>query len=143
LEDQRDVGIIALKKPLRARFNGWLATNFDWVLKRGWIEVEAEVQDCTAIRTSHSARSTQPRWGGYTVAFNYKIDGETYDGVTNTLDEVQPGDRFLIRCNPQHPQENNTFDSETNWVTALSGILWTAIVLAFLAYYVWDRFGRK
>lgn len=143
MEDQRDVGLITLRKPPRTRARNWFATNFDWVVKRGWIEVEAEVQDCTAIRAARSARSTYPRWGGYIVGFNYKVDGATYDGVTNSLDEVQPGDKFVIRCNPQHPKENNTFDSETNWVATLNWIVWAGIVLAFVAYYVRGRSGWK
>lgn len=145
-DDESSAGIVTLKKPLAGKLRERFALSFDWVLKRGWVDVEAEVQDCSAIRHG-GARVTrmgiEPGISGYIVSFSYEVNGKTYDGSTLSKDEVQKGDKFVIRCDPQHPEENNTFDSETNWMTALQMVLMSGLVLLFVIYYLWDRLGHR
>jgi len=135
-----------MRKPLAARLSRWIASSFDWIRKRGWIEIEAEVQECTALRYgNYLGRSGIHRgpWGNFLITFTYEVNGRTFDGTTVSPDEVQKGDTFAIRCNPNRPEENNTFDSETNWVSAANWIVMSGIVLAFVTYYAWERLGGK
>jgi hypothetical protein len=129
---------------LKERF----ASTFDGVLRRGWIEVEAEVQECIkpTVRPFHNAPyydEPQLLAGENLITFAYSVRDETYTGILSSKDEVQKGDKFPIKYNPRNPEKNNSIDSETNWVGAFSGILWGGIALVLVGYYLWERFGAK
>lgn len=109
--------------------------------QRGWVEAEAEVISCTAVRRSRSYfprrygyRLSAPLLGGWIVEFKYSVDGKTYNGVTNSPCEVQQEDRFVVRYNPSRPEENNSLDSELSWfrgpIVAIYELLLALLLLA-------------
>ena len=75
----------------------------------GWPETEAEVISCTYV-PGRGARG-----GGelahYVVGFAYKVNGTIYRDNTPSLVEVQPHDKFSIRYNPDHPDQNHSLFS--------------------------------
>ena len=73
--------------------------------------------------------------------FTYTVQGRTYSGVTVSPDKVEPGDHFVLRCNPTRPEMNNSFDSETSWVPAASWVINFGFLLFFAMCVVWYRRG--
>lgn len=110
-----------------------------------WPSTEAEVTDCRAARNRVSLHSKiePPLLLGYIVGFSYSVNGKSYAGTLDSPVEVEAGDRFKLRYNPDHPNENNSLCSDNspstlygtaaNWVI---GILIGFLLLAFLV----DRF---
>lgn len=94
---------------------------------RGWVETDAEVCECTLpnYKTLQTVDDgfPSPLLNGYVVTFTYVVNGEAYEGMTNSPDEVLKHDQFKIRYNPSHPEQNSTFDSKTNWVIGYSKYL--------------------
>lgn len=81
------------------------------LLHHGWPEAEAEVTSCRIVRRSGTYR-LDVSVPFYAVGFSYAVNGVTYTDDTNSPVEVQPGDKFSIRYNPEHPEENNSLASE-------------------------------
>jgi hypothetical protein len=104
-------------------------------LHHDWPEVEAEVQDCRFIRAvRHSGASIgQPAY--YAVGFTYQVKGITYKGVLNSPVEVQPHDKFPLRYNPEHPEQNNSLASkyESGWLKYYPYIF-AALLIGFVVF---------
>ena len=81
-------------------------------LHHDWLEVEAEVCDCRFIRATSGSRSSVGEAAHYAVGFKYQVNGTTYQGVLSSPVEVQVHDKFFLRYNPDHPEENNSLASE-------------------------------
>ena len=139
--DESAAGIRRLGRPPCATPGHWFAHQFRPIFHRNWIEVEADVQDCKAIKPWYPSRDATPHLWGYAVNFTYRIDGRTFDGVTVSRDKLGKGDRFFLRCNPTHPEKNNSFDSETSWVPAVSWVINIGFLLFFVMCFVWYRKG--
>jgi hypothetical protein len=138
MSEEKDIDIETFMRPRSARIRGRLTDIFTSLLHLGWIETEAEVRECTVIRKNYvSTTQVMPRFGGYVVTFTYSVDGKTYGGSTFSPDEVQTGDKFAIRYNPRHPEQNNSFESETNWTTTYSK--WFVIIALLLVFYLFVR----
>jgi len=107
---------------------------------QGWRDVEAEVTSCGLVRPSAGWR-WDSRPGFYAVAFSYEVDGTSYDGATNSPVEMQRGDRFAIRYNPEHPEENNSLESECErpWFRDYLDVSY-AIFLGLLLYALVSRY---
>lgn len=125
MSEEKNIDIESFRsgmRPLSERIRESLKNFVSGLFHRNWVEVEAEVRECTPIRPSSYTPRYQvlPKFVGYVVTFSYSVDGRKYEGITNSPDEVKPLDRFAIRYNPRQPGENNTFDSETDWTTTYS-----------------------
>ncbi len=122
---------------------GWFASSFDRILKRGWIEVEAEVQECitpaaTSLLDSPYYFESELLAGENLVTFTYSVGGETYTGILSSRDEVQKGDKFPIKCNPRNPEENNSTDSQSNWTVEYTVVLGVFLITLFVGSFVWN-----
>jgi hypothetical protein len=71
--------------------------------------------------------------GGYAVTFTYAVNGKTYDGIAISPDKFEENDTFVIRYNPDHPEENNSFESEFSWIDGFMSYYAAFLFLAFLA----------
>lgn len=106
-----------------------------------WPSTEAEVTDCRAAKNRYwgSGRYSNERVRlGYIVGFAYSVEGKAYAGTLNSPVEVLQGDRFALRYNPDHPNENNSICSDNSpssifskWISLVLGIL--IFLLAILA----------
>lgn len=122
---------------------------FGWLRKRGWVETEAEVIDCIAAKSRifHSSRAYDQTEGpvvsGYVVTFTYEVDGNHYEATTISPEEFEVHSKIKILYNPRHPAQNDSFESETDWVKPLAnlevvfalGILLIAVVLYCVAQF--------
>jgi hypothetical protein len=88
------------------------ADSIENALHHGWPEIEAEVIDCKYIHGSTGSHGGYGILAHYAVGFAYKADGIAYQGATTSSAEVRRHDKFAIRYNPEHPEENNSFASE-------------------------------
>lgn len=104
-------------------------------LHHDWLEVEAEVCDCRFIRAKVGSRSTVGESAHYAVGFKYQVNGTTYQGVLCSPVEVQAHDKFSLRYNPDHPEENNSLASECDrgWFKYYVYIV-SALVIGFVVY---------
>jgi hypothetical protein len=109
----------------------------------GWLETEAEVLSCKDGRRQlfNNLIDGQESLDGWLVAFRYLVDGRSYDGVHVSSSEWQVGEKFPIRYNPAHPDQN---DSLTTKLDALNdSVLWAYfifLVLLLTALAVGGRF---
>lgn len=106
-------------------------------LPHHWLETEAVVVDCTFARQSYEFEG-----GGmdtdlphYAVGFTYNVNGTTYTGELSSPVQVQPGDKFLLRYNPNDPNENNSLESELArpWFKEYS-YLFAALIVGLMLY---------
>ena len=146
-DDNFDIETLRCRmRPLSVRIRESLKDWINGVLHRDWVEVDAEVCDCTPIHRSVFStlrRSTIAQFGGYAVCFIYVVQSRKYQGITNSPVELQEHDKFAIRYNPKHPEENNTFDSETSWTVTYT-IYFTIILFLFLVFlYIGKHFYGK
>lgn len=112
-------------------------------LPHHWLEVEAEVTDCTYARASvyPSADGVDEQLAHYTVGFTYKVNGTAYDGVLSSPVQVEPHDTFLLRYNPDNPAENNSLESELDrpWFTVYLCVF-GAVVIGAIVYNLVHRY---
>jgi hypothetical protein len=108
--------------------------------RHGWPETEAEVTSCRYIparygRFIHAAY--------YVVGFTYMVDGTAYGGATTSSVEVECKDKFSVRYNPEHPEENNSLASmcDRAWFNDSIYIV-GALFLGLLLYNLVDRVMR-
>jgi hypothetical protein len=145
--DDETIDIATFRKSRLTRLREQLRNLFGWILKRGWIEVEASVDECGSSSyryyLTNSRNAERLPYGGYSVSFTYVVDGKTYKGITTSPDEMQREDKFHIRCNPKHPEENNTFYAETNWVVTYSYVIGGLFGLWALVAVVLHLFFRR
>jgi hypothetical protein len=104
---------------------------------RGWLETEAEVEECTTVQRWRDGiyhTDYYPALGEYVVVFGYTVNGRRYGGTTGSPCQLHKYDKFKIRYNPKCPEQNNTFESSTNWVIPYTKIYsWIlALLLALL-----------
>jgi hypothetical protein len=124
--------------------SGWLSRFVNSITHRDWIEAEAEVRACVPVRNYRTSfRSPNPQWGGYVVDFTYFVAGQRYDGLTNSLEKMEEGDHFVLRYNPDRPEQNNTFDAETAWAPKASRAISIAILLFFVGCFLWYWLSRQ
>jgi hypothetical protein len=134
LSEENDIDIETLRKPRSTRFREMLSEFIGRLSHRGWKKIEAQVRDCTLVppSTYPSRYDGWNRIGGYAVSFTYVVNGKAYPGMLNSPVEVQAHDRFLIRYNPRHPEENNSLGSENSWVTLYTTLASAVLVLLML-----------
>lgn len=144
MSEQRDVdaGILIREDSGKARTQ--FANPGGGLFHRGWLDVEAEVLECTTPPrgcTPYLAE-TEGAYGPlpYIVTFRYTVDGKSYEGILNSPDEVERGEKFTIRYDPSHPEKNNTFDSETNWTYTYTKIFSVVMILLMLFLFIRSYF---
>lgn len=145
MSEQRDIdaGILVRKDSGKARTQ--FANPGGGLFHRGWVDVEAEVVECTTpgFRASHPYQNdTEGPFGvlPYIVVFRYTVNGKSYEGILNSPDEVEKGDKFTIRCDPSHPEKNNTFDSETHWTYTYTKVFSVVMILLMLFLFIRSYF---
>ena len=147
MDEDRNFDIVTLRKSRSEKLRDSFGHSFGWVRKRGWIEVEAEVLECSRPPKSFYYRNLTVDEtllpGSYVVSFQYSVNGKTYQGILGCQDEVQKGDKFPIKCNPRNPEENNTIDSQSNWTVEYTKFLDGFLILLFLALFAWNLFLHK
>jgi hypothetical protein len=146
MSEEQDIsaGILSRERPGRGRTI--LQSLVGELFHRDWVETQAEVHDCTAVRshfTTSPDTSVARGLAPYVVGFTYVVEGKSYEGILNSPDEVQEGDRFAIRYDPRHPEKNNTFDSETNWTVTYTKIIGVLMALALLYGFIQSHFGLR
>ena len=89
-------------------------------------------------------RTIGSRSSYYAVGFLYKVDGVAYRDGTVSFVEVQPHDKFAIRYNPEHPDQNNSLESECErpWFNAYLYLFGAIMVGLFLYHLLATRFGH-
>jgi hypothetical protein len=112
-------------------------------MSQGWLETEAEVTSCKSFHHPGNLRSGSSP-GFYGVCFTYKVDGISHEGATDSPVEMQRGDKFSIRYNPEHPEQNNSLESECerpwfqDWLyvsyAVVLGLLLCALVSRYLLH---------
>jgi hypothetical protein len=119
MSESRNIDIESLRRSRWQKVCDRADVLFGWLGKRGWRETEAEVIGCISAqsRPNYQYYQRQGLWvSGYAVTFAYTVDGKRYEGTTISPERVEPDSRMTIRYNPRHPAQNNSFDSETDWV---------------------------
>jgi hypothetical protein len=149
MSESRNIDIESLRRSPWEKICDRVDILFGWLRKRGWLEAEAEVIECIPAKSSMFYGSSAyyqpdgPVVSGFVVTFTYKVDGECYEGTTISADEVELHGKVTIRFNPRHPAQNNSFDSETDWMKPVSqaeGVLGLCLLLlAVVAYLVTRR----
>lgn len=82
-----------------------------------WLQTEAEVTSCKPARKRYYySRYSSPTLDGWAVGFCYLVKGKSYDGILLSKEEVKEQGRFMIRYNPERPDENNTLESKLDLV---------------------------
>ncbi len=116
---------------------------FGWLRKRGWVEAEAEVIECASAESCTSYCDCEGPIPSYVVTFTYAVDGVDYKGMTISPVEVELQSKMPIRYDPRHPAQNNSFDSETDWVKPVSRVeevlVLCLVLLAVIVYFVTGR----
>jgi hypothetical protein len=104
-------------------------------LHHDWPEVEAEVRDCRFVRAIRGSGASVGQSAYYAVGFTYQVNGITYQGVLSSPVEVQTHDKFSIRYNPEHPEENNSLASkcESGWLKYYTYIF-AALLIGFIVF---------
>jgi hypothetical protein len=99
-------------------------------LPHHWREAEAEITSCGRM---HYSQSIQPPYCA--ASFTYMVDGVEYTDATNSPVEVQRGGKFMVRYNPEHPEENNSLVSECErpWFKVYLDLSY-AVVIGLLLY---------
>lgn len=99
------------------RFRIWRNELFGRFTNKGWVETEAEVTFCTARKDRFPFRpNSQPVRLGWGVGFQYSVGGKRFEGEQFSRDRIEIGDRFHIRYNPAHPDQNNSLSSMLDWI---------------------------
>lgn len=145
MNEDRDIDIQSLRRSRPDRIGEKLKDLESSLFRRGWMEVEAEVCEC--IQLGWKAWTNIPDYGfpnpvlnRYIVSFTYTVNGKTYEGITNSPDELLEHDKFKIRYNPSHPEENNTFDSATNWTVRYTKYLDFFLAVLLLSFLIGHLF---
>jgi len=109
-------------------------------IHHGWPETEAEVTSCRYVRGSYGKGGT-PAY--YAVGFAYKVDGTIFVGATTSSVEVECHDKFSVRYNPEHPEENNSLASVCDrvWFNEYLYVV-GALLLGLILYNFVDRLLR-
>jgi hypothetical protein len=106
-------------------------------LPHHWAEVEAEVTDCTYARFHAyiDGAGVEDQIAHYSVGFTYKVNGVDYNGALSSPVQVEPHDTFQLRYNPDHPEENNSIESELDrpWFRDYTYII-GALILGLMLY---------
>ena len=137
--DESGAGIRRLGHPPSRTPGHWCAHRIRPLFHRNWMAVEAVVTKCFAARPEGGGEDGTSILWGYFVEFNYTVDGSMYSGVTLSRDEFEPGDSFVLYCNPNRPEQNNTFDSETSWVPAVGWAMNILMAVIFIGCFVWYK----
>lgn len=107
-----------------------------------WLEAEAEVTDCTftSARFSIDGAGVEEEFPHYDVGFAYKVNGAAYTGVLSSPVQVESHDTFIIRYNPDRPEQNNSLESELDrpWFRDYTWL----IVAVFIVLFLIDFFHR-
>lgn len=114
-------------------------------LPHHWAEVEAEVTDCTyaRLRAYIDGAGVEDQLAHYAVGFTYKVNGTTFNGVLSSPVKVEPRDKFLLRYNPDKPEENNSIESELDrpWFNDYLFLV-GALILGLMLYGFFHRHFR-
>jgi hypothetical protein len=119
-------------------------------LPHHWLETEAEVTDCTyaPVRAFVDGAGVDEQLAHYTVGFTYKVNGNTYKGVLSSPVQVEPHDTFSLRYNPNHPEENNSLESELDrpwfkeYTWLFAALLIGSLLFNFVQKHHWALFHR-
>jgi hypothetical protein len=145
MNEDHDIDIESFRRSRVDRLRSALRDEFSWLLHRGWTTVKAEVSDYSIIKRGYYSRysSGGGGLGGYAVGFTYRVEGKSYEGCHISPDKVESGERFDIRYNTQHPEQNNGFESETAWAGLASKLTTTVVALFLLFLLVSNLFTRR
>jgi len=112
-------------------------------LPHHWLETEAEVTDCTFARQSYEidGAGMDTDLAHYVVTFTYNVNGTTYTGVLSSPVQVEPHDKFALRYDPDHPEENNSIASELDrpWFKDYTYLV-AALVIGVMLYGLAQRY---
>ena len=148
MSEQGNIDAGILMRERRAKSRGRFANLGGGLFQRRWVQGNAEVIACStpvSRRYSPYLNDTEGTFGvlPYIVTFRYTVNGKSYEGILNSPDEVEKGDKFIIRYDPRHPQKNNTFDSQTNWTYTYTKIFSIAMILLMGFLFIWSYFVRS
>jgi hypothetical protein len=137
-----DIDIGTLRRPRTQRIAAWFSAPIREITHLGWRTTSATVVACRPARVSRYYSPSMrvpydpPILTGFIVEFSYDVNGRTYTGILDSPVEVQPDDKFDLRYNPAHPEENNslgsTGDSGTRIATLTTFFLGLLILVALL-----------
>jgi hypothetical protein len=108
-----------------------------------WITVEAKVTECRSSTMSGSQLACDPKYfrlavSGYAVSFTYVVNGKTFEGMYFRDKPFHKGQVISVRCNPRHPERNDTLESSWGWTTVYTTVFCIAMVLVLL-YSAWSN----
>lgn len=145
VNEDRDIDIESFRRSRSDRLIENLKSLENSLFRRGWMEVEAEVCECILPHWKTLTNLPEdgfpyPLLNGYVVSFTYTVNGTTYEGVANSPDELLKHDKFKIRYNSSHPEENNTFDSASNWAVSYTKYLDFFLAVLLLLFLIGHLF---
>jgi hypothetical protein len=112
-----------------------------------WPSTDAEVTECRLARSRRSWDCY--RYGPpptlqleYIVSFSYSVQGKAYSGTLNSPVEVERGDHFALRINPDHPDENNSVCSDNSPSSIISPVIAIVLAVLILLLFLKDRFFK-
>ncbi|MFZ0745872.1 MAG: hypothetical protein WAM85_15795 [Terracidiphilus sp.] len=100
------------------KFRNWRADLLGRFMQKGWLETEAEAICSRPIghKYKYISRNAQPTLSGWAVNFTYDVDGKSFDGIAISRAKMNIHNKFIIRYNPAHPEENNTLATKLDWI---------------------------
>jgi len=128
---EKNIDIESFRRTPAENLRLWFSDLLNSISHRGWKETDARVEQCGAMQVQDSGST-----GGYAAVLSYEVDGKRYEAEAITLFEVQLHETVKIHYNPRHPEQNNSFGSETSWASPLvriGTILMVLLLLALLA----------
>jgi hypothetical protein len=110
-----------------------------------WPSTDAEVTECRQARSRRGwyyYRYIRPLQLEYIVSFSYSVQGKAYSGTLNSPVEVERGDHFALRINPDHPDENNSVCSDNSPSSIISPVIAIVLAVLILLLFLKDRFFK-
>lgn len=105
--------------------------------RTNWKETEATVFTCGVQDHAASGKVYVPGTGpsDYLITFSYEIDGEWYSGEFNSNTPRERGEKFTLRYDPRHPENNDVSltDRQNLWTNIMIG----AICVIALIIWIW------
>jgi hypothetical protein len=144
LSKEKNIDIESFRRTRAQKLHAGLNSALSSLFHRGWKETDARIEDCTIMPTHvHYGRSWDTQGiGGYAVGLSYVVDGKLFEAETISPVKVQIHETIKIRYNPAHPEQNNSFGSETNWAPTAVWIEFVLVALLLLTLVVFGVFMR-
>lgn len=113
----KNIDIESFRRRASFSLSLWFSDLIGRLFHRGWIETDARIESCNKMEVQGGGGTALPGWGGYAVVLSYQVDERRYEAETISMYEAQVNNTIRIRYNPGHPEQNNSFGSETRWAS--------------------------